>query len=82
MPTDQRLRACPVDGTILIITDRKGIEIDYCPSCHGIWLDRMELDKILASQAPSPLQIGSSQPHAYGEKPGGYRKSFLEELFD
>ena len=38
---------CPVDGTELRISERQGIEIDYCPQCRGIWLDRGELDKVL-----------------------------------
>ena len=38
---------CPIDETELRITDRQGIEIDYCPTCRGVWLDRGELDKIL-----------------------------------
>jgi uncharacterized protein len=38
---------CPVDGTLLTIADRSGIEIDWCPTCRGVWLDRGELDKII-----------------------------------
>ena len=38
---------CPVDDTVLAISDRSGIEIDYCPTCRGVWLDRGELDKII-----------------------------------
>ncbi|HZR96773.1 MAG TPA: zf-TFIIB domain-containing protein [Gaiellaceae bacterium] len=38
---------CPVDGTTLAMSDRAGIEIDYCPTCRGVWLDRGELDKII-----------------------------------
>ena len=38
---------CPVDDTTLAITDRQGIEIDYCPECRGVWLDRGELDKLI-----------------------------------
>ncbi|WP_025132561.1 zf-TFIIB domain-containing protein [Leucobacter sp. PH1c] len=38
---------CPTDGTTLLMSERQGIEIDYCPECRGIWLDRGELDKIL-----------------------------------
>ena len=45
---------CPVDGTELRITDRQGIEIDYCPQCRGVWLDRGELDKVLERSARSP----------------------------
>jgi uncharacterized protein len=39
---------CPVCRTVdLMMTERQGIEIDYCPTCRGVWLDRGELDKIL-----------------------------------
>jgi Zn-finger nucleic acid-binding protein len=38
---------CPVDDTTLAISDRHGIEIDYCPSCRGVWLDRGELEKVI-----------------------------------
>jgi hypothetical protein len=38
---------CPVDGETLVMTDRNGVEIDYCPKCRGVWLDRGELDKII-----------------------------------
>lgn len=47
---------CPLDGTPLIMTDRQGVEIDYCPKCRGVWLDRGELDKIIersAAQSPA-----------------------------
>ena len=52
---------CPVDGTTLTMTDRQGVEIDYCPQCRGVWLDRGELDKLIerekgygAVSSPSP----------------------------
>jgi hypothetical protein len=48
---------CPVDGATLMMTERSGVEIDYCPQCRGVWLDRGELDKILArAQAPVTLE--------------------------
>ena len=88
--------ACPVDGTALVMSERSGIEIDYCPTCRGVWLDRGELDKIIernaASQAPAaaaPQQApwGQQPPapqghYGYGHKPHKRRKGFLEELFD
>ena len=42
---------CPVDGTTLAMSDRQGVEIDYCPQCRGVWLDRGELDKIIDRSA-------------------------------
>ncbi|WP_375175597.1 zf-TFIIB domain-containing protein [Pseudooceanicola sp.] len=41
---------CPVDGADLMMTARQGVEIDYCPKCRGVWLDRGELDKIIDRQ--------------------------------
>lgn len=38
---------CPVDGVTLKVAERQGVEIDYCPDCRGVWLDRGELDKII-----------------------------------
>ena len=50
---------CPVDNTQLMMTERQGIEIDYCPQCRGVWLDRGELDKIL------DRTDGGEQPYRY-----------------
>lgn len=38
---------CPVCSVDLVMSDRQGVEIDYCPQCRGVWLDRGELDKII-----------------------------------
>ena len=42
---------CPLDKTALMMSERQGIEIDYCPTCRGVWLDRGELDKIIERSA-------------------------------
>lgn len=42
---------CPIDGETLVMADRNGVEIDYCPKCRGVWLDRGELDKIIERAA-------------------------------
>jgi Zn-finger nucleic acid-binding protein len=85
---------CPVCKVPLAMSDRQGVEIDYCPQCRGVWLDRGELDKIIersaGDTAPSSPQPAPSQPYqsqGYGKDHHhrGYpkrRKSFLEELFD
>jgi len=44
---------CPVDSIDLIMSERSGVEIDYCPQCRGVWLDRGELDKIIDRAAES-----------------------------
>ncbi|MET0479844.1 MAG: zf-TFIIB domain-containing protein [Mycetocola sp.] len=38
---------CPNDSATLVMSERSGVEIDYCPECRGVWLDRGELDKII-----------------------------------
>lgn len=54
---------CPSDGTTLLMSERQGIEIDYCPQCRGIWLDRGELDKILErAQAESEAFTAPQAP--------------------
>jgi len=83
---------CPIDNTELVITDRNGIEIDYCPKCRGVWLDRGELDKIIeragAYMAAPPQETRrSDERHDYDENrdyKGKKRKrgSFLEDMFD
>lgn len=47
---------CPVDGETLVMADRNGVEIDYCPKCRGVWLDRGELDKIIDRSASAPAR--------------------------
>jgi hypothetical protein len=88
---------CPIDRTPLVMSERQSIEIDYCPTCRGVWLDRGELDKIIERSAGgeslAPQQMSAPpqapQPHyptqGYGHGQQPYRKrkkSFLEELFD
>lgn len=56
---------CPIDNTDLQMTDRQGIEIDYCPQCRGVWLDRGELDKLIErseSQGSYPITPRPEQP--------------------
>lgn len=85
---------CPVDGATLVPMERQGIEIDHCPTCRGVWLDRGELDKIIersaAAAAPAPAMAGRGGYDRYDDRRGGYydrqrpkrKKSFLEDLFD
>lgn len=65
---------CPLDRTPLTMSERQGIEIDYCPTCRGVWLDRGELDKIIersnAAAAPPPQQAQPAPPpHQSGGDP-------------
>jgi Zn-finger nucleic acid-binding protein len=67
--------ACPVDGATLVMSERQGIEIDYCPTCRGVWLDRGELDKIIERSegpaAPPPQQQQQQQQPAPPPPPQG-----------
>ncbi len=49
---------CPLDNTPLAIAERQGIEIDYCPTCRGVWLDRGELDKLIERNAQYNANLG------------------------
>ncbi|SEI16990.1 MULTISPECIES: zf-TFIIB domain-containing protein [unclassified Leifsonia] len=88
---------CPTDNLPLVMSERSGVEIDYCPQCRGVWLDRGELDKIIeragsVAAAPQP----APQPYArqdygrqeygrqeYGRQPSRKkRENWLSELFD
>lgn len=82
---------CPNCNVDLVMTDRNGIEIDYCPQCRGIWLDRGELDKIIerSTQYVPGKREDSYQErrqHDYRDSDYGHKKkkreSFLGDLFD
>jgi len=63
---------CPVDGTTLAMTSRDGVEIDYCPQCRGVWLDRGELDKIIQRAGADdirPAAAASEPPPRYDDRP-------------
>lgn len=85
---------CPACSETLLMTERSGVEIDYCPKCRGVWLDRGELDKIVERTDGGSA---SARPEAYREiprikeepgypdsyyKPKKRKESFLGELFD
>jgi uncharacterized protein len=64
---------CPVDGETLVMSDRNGVEIDYCPKCRGVWLDRGELDKIIdraGGPAPQPAAGRLGEAPVYQPEPG------------
>jgi Zn-finger nucleic acid-binding protein len=63
---------CPVcSNERLVMSERAGVEIDYCPSCRGVWLDRGELDKIL-ERASSELAAAAAPAAAPAPAPAGY----------
>lgn len=73
----------------LVMADRNGIEIDYCPECRGVWLDRGELDKIIERSTPQQTESypkDNYQGKNYNDRDNDYRykkkKGLLGELFD
>lgn len=70
------------------MTERQGIEIDYCPECRGVWLDRGELDKLIekgSSSSPKDSGRDRDDDSDRGHRKEHYykrRKSFLSEIFD
>lgn len=60
---------CPIDGTQLVMSERQGIEIDYCPTCRGVWLDRGELDKIIERNAADNTPAAASPPPQQQQQP-------------
>ena len=85
---------CPTcSESVLVMADRAGIEIDYCPTCRGVWLDRGELDKIVersatampvaAAPTPPPAAATHSNHHSeYHQPPTKKKSSFLGDIFD
>lgn len=86
---------CPLCNVTLQMSERQGVEIDFCPKCRGVWLDRGELDKII-ERANQEVNV---RPPQYEKREGAYdrhhdkhhdhddykhykKKSFLHDLFD
>lgn len=86
---------CPVCNVTLVMSDKQGVEIDYCPKCRGVWLDRGELDKIIERSAQEMQNPYGSNPsfnkhyddddHYKYQRGSGYhhkQKNWLSDLFD
>ena len=79
---------CPNCNETLVMSDRQGVEIDYCPKCSGIWLDRGELDKIIErSNALSARPSLYQKPHHDKYHDDDYhkyhkKKNWLSDIFD
>lgn len=88
---------CPIDDSPLSVSSREGVEIDFCPQCRGVWLDRGELDKIIdraATTLSAPVDTTRDRPDDRraddrdrdrdDDRGGRKRKkrSFLDDLFD
>ena len=88
---------CPVCKTVnLMMSERQGVEIDYCPQCRGVWLDRGELDKLIDKAAAAAEPAATQRPASYPQLQPGYgsrdahdsgyykkkRKGLLSDIFD
>ncbi len=86
---------CPVCVEVqLVLAERQGIEIDYCPKCRGVWLDRGELDKLIertATMMPPAASTGSTQylqprhdeyDEHYDHRRRKKHRGFLDDIFD
>ena len=79
---------CPVDGTTLLLTERQSVELDYCPECRGVWLDRGELDKLVRRDDDGEdgddehrrLRVVDDGGERQGKKKK--RKGWLSEIFE
>ncbi len=70
---------CPNDGNTLTMSERGGIEIDYCPECRGVWLDRGELDKIIERSMTQPAAPQPPSPQPPAQHPQAYETSYEQE---
>ena len=75
---------CPVCKDVtLLMSERRGVEIDYCPECRGIWLDRGELEKIMEKEDAYIKKEVKEESRHYEEKPRKQkRESFMSEIFE
>ena len=82
---------CPVDDATLLMSERSGVEIDYCPECRGVWLDRGELDKLIEradddDRGDRDDRDRDRRDRDRGERsyapPRKKKKGFLSEMFE
>lgn len=75
---------CPTCNVILQIAERQGVEIDYCPQCRGVWLDRGELDKIIeraAVEMPSRETPFRPYPERHDDRKDGYHDKYHDNHY-
>jgi Zn-finger nucleic acid-binding protein len=70
---------CPACHIDLLMTERQGIEIDYCPQCRGVWLDRGELDKMIERSTANRSTADPSDRHVYEERRGPFEKRWDDD---
>jgi Zn-finger nucleic acid-binding protein len=72
---------CPTCNVTLQISERQGVEIDYCPQCRGVWLDRGELDKII-ERASAEIAPRAMPSHPYPERQDVRRDGHYDKHHD
>jgi uncharacterized protein len=70
---------CPNCNETLVMADRQGVEIDYCPKCRGVWLDRGELDKIIERSADYSPNAGQEPERHYKQSDDDYKKQYPQQ---
>lgn len=74
---------CPVCKDVtLLMSEKKGIEIDYCPECRGIWLDRGELEKLMEKEETRIEEVEKRISKEKKEQKPRKKESFLSEIFE
>ena len=74
---------CPVCKDVtLLMSERKGVEIDYCPECRGIWLDRGELEKLMEKEETRIEEVEKRISKEKKEEKPRKKESFLSEIFE
>ena len=74
---------CPNCTTVdLVMSERQGVEIDYCPTCRGVWLDRGELDKIFDKSFAHDSGQAHYQKQTHYSDHKYKKKSWMHDLFD
>ncbi len=72
---------CPVCKDVtLLMSEKKGIEIDYCPECRGIWLDRGELEKLIATE--EKIENRKEEKNIEIKQTPRKKESFISEIFE
>ena len=74
---------CPVCKDVtLLMSEKKGVEIDYCPECRGIWLDHGELEKLMEKEESRIEEVEKKTSKEKKEEKTHKRESFLSEIFE
>lgn len=73
---------CPQDGSTLVMSERAGVEVDYCPDCRGVWLDRGELDKILERSEQNGAAAKPGRARSEDRPVARKKKNWLSEVFE